>query len=183
MTHGGELLPPRAAQCDITLTCLPFVTGVQFAKENKLKKDLFFRSPENLPNFTHGSARSTERTSEHCVHICLLARVLQPESDKLVKMTICAHRLCVVREIKTGQDVRLLILILFSPGPNWCVVFPRKLSETLQVQTPAVPPGPCQPPRLVGKPKAREVQLRWGESFLSNSNLCGMQLLLMHLFV
>ncbi|XP_028320265.1 fibronectin type-III domain-containing protein 3A isoform X2 [Gouania willdenowi] len=35
------------------------------------------------------------------------------------------------------------------------------LSETLQVQTPAVPPGPCQPPRLAGKPKAREVQLRW----------------------
>ncbi|XP_036380108.1 fibronectin type-III domain-containing protein 3A-like isoform X1 [Megalops cyprinoides] len=36
------------------------------------------------------------------------------------------------------------------------------LSETLQVQTPPVPPGPCLPPRVVGKPKAREVQLRWG---------------------
>ncbi|XP_077063841.1 fibronectin type-III domain-containing protein 3A isoform X5 [Siphateles boraxobius] len=35
------------------------------------------------------------------------------------------------------------------------------LTEALQVQTPAVPPGPCQPPRVVGKPKAREVQIRW----------------------
>ncbi|XP_067896397.1 fibronectin type-III domain-containing protein 3A isoform X3 [Heterodontus francisci] len=36
------------------------------------------------------------------------------------------------------------------------------VSETLLVWTPAVPPGPCQPPRLVGKPRAREIQLRWG---------------------
>ncbi|XP_072254752.1 fibronectin type-III domain-containing protein 3A [Pyxicephalus adspersus] len=34
-------------------------------------------------------------------------------------------------------------------------------SESLLVQTPAVFPGPCQPPRLQGRPRAREVQLRW----------------------
>ncbi|KAK2846702.1 hypothetical protein Q5P01_009701 [Channa striata] len=44
------------------------------------------------------------------------------------------------------------------------------LSETLQVQTPAVPPGPCHPPRLVGKPKAREVQLRWGPPQVDGGN-------------
>ncbi|KAL4691026.1 hypothetical protein H8959_013987 [Pygathrix nigripes] len=36
------------------------------------------------------------------------------------------------------------------------------VSESLLVQTPAVPPGPCLPPRLQGRPKAKEIQLRWG---------------------
>ncbi|XP_036599354.1 fibronectin type-III domain-containing protein 3A isoform X1 [Trichosurus vulpecula] len=36
------------------------------------------------------------------------------------------------------------------------------VSESLLVQTPAVLPGPCFPPRLQGRPKAKEIQLRWG---------------------
>lgn len=73
------------------------------------------------------------------------------------------------------ETVNLFFLLLFFPLRVLIGALSslRKLSETLQVQTPAVPPGPCQPPRLVGKPKAREVQLRWGESFLSNSDVCG----------
>lgn len=49
-----------------------------------------------------------------------------------------------------------------------------QFSETLQVQTPPVPPGPCQPPRVIGKPKAREVQLRWGKNaaFFISMVLC-----------
>uniref|UniRef100_A0A8C9V8W8 Fibronectin type III domain containing 3A n=1 Tax=Scleropages formosus TaxID=113540 RepID=A0A8C9V8W8_SCLFO len=39
-------------------------------------------------------------------------------------------------------------------------------SETLQIQTPIVPPGPCQHPRVVGRPKAREVLLRWGPPYV-----------------
>uniref|UniRef100_A0A4W5L5T9 Fibronectin type-III domain-containing protein n=1 Tax=Hucho hucho TaxID=62062 RepID=A0A4W5L5T9_9TELE len=54
----------------------------------------------------------------------------------------------------------IVVVVVFSHQHVVVVVF--QLSETLQVQTPAVPPGQCQPPRVVGKPKAREVQLRWG---------------------
>lgn len=57
--------------------------------------------------------------------------------------------------LKPGCSYQTRIYCLSDGGQS-------PLSETLQVQTPAVPPGPCQPPRLVGKPKARELQLRWG---------------------
>lgn len=35
------------------------------------------------------------------------------------------------------------------------------VSESLLVQTPAVVPGQCQPPRPQGRPRAKEIQLRW----------------------
>ncbi|XP_061536787.1 LOW QUALITY PROTEIN: fibronectin type-III domain-containing protein 3A [Phycodurus eques] len=57
--------------------------------------------------------------------------------------------------LKPGCSYQMRVYCMSEGGQS-------PLSETLQVQTPAVPPGPCQPPRLVGKPKARELQLRWG---------------------
>uniref|UniRef100_A0A673K2I2 Fibronectin type III domain containing 3A n=1 Tax=Sinocyclocheilus rhinocerous TaxID=307959 RepID=A0A673K2I2_9TELE len=65
-----------------------------------------------------------------------------------------------------GSDVaKYVMLNLISPGCSYqarvhCISAGGE-SQPLQVQTPPVPPGPCQPPRVVGKPKAREVRLRW----------------------
>nr|XP_020759690.1 fibronectin type-III domain-containing protein 3A isoform X1 [Odocoileus virginianus texanus]XP_020759691.1 fibronectin type-III domain-containing protein 3A isoform X1 [Odocoileus virginianus texanus]XP_020759692.1 fibronectin type-III domain-containing protein 3A isoform X1 [Odocoileus virginianus texanus]XP_020759693.1 fibronectin type-III domain-containing protein 3A isoform X1 [Odocoileus virginianus texanus]XP_020759694.1 fibronectin type-III domain-containing protein 3A isoform X1 [Od len=44
------------------------------------------------------------------------------------------------------------------------------VSESLLVQTPAVPPGPCLPPRLQGRPKAKEIQLRWGPPLVNGGS-------------
>uniref|UniRef100_A0A8C2KGQ9 Fibronectin type-III domain-containing protein 3A n=1 Tax=Cyprinus carpio TaxID=7962 RepID=A0A8C2KGQ9_CYPCA len=82
-----------------------------------------------------------------------------------------------------GSDVTKYVAELSEglSGPSWNQVYSGSAMECvcddlspgcsyqarvhcispLQVQTPPVPPGPCQPPRVVGKPKAREVQLRW----------------------
>ncbi|XP_015197385.2 fibronectin type-III domain-containing protein 3A isoform X3 [Lepisosteus oculatus] len=57
--------------------------------------------------------------------------------------------------LKPGSAYQLRVYCISKGGQS-------PLSETLLVQTPAVPPGPCLPPRVVGKPRAREVQLRWG---------------------
>lgn len=57
--------------------------------------------------------------------------------------------------LKPGHSYQTRVYCMSEGGQS-------PLSETLQVQTPAVPPGQCQPPRVVGKPKARELQLRWG---------------------
>uniref|UniRef100_A0A7N8XX76 Fibronectin type-III domain-containing protein 3A n=1 Tax=Mastacembelus armatus TaxID=205130 RepID=A0A7N8XX76_9TELE len=65
--------------------------------------------------------------------------------------------------LKPGCAYQIRVYCLSEGGQS-------PLSETLQVQTPAVPPGPCQPPRVVGKPKAREVQLRWGPPQVDGGN-------------
>ncbi|XP_045070494.1 fibronectin type-III domain-containing protein 3A isoform X2 [Coregonus clupeaformis] len=57
--------------------------------------------------------------------------------------------------LKPGHSYQTRVYCMSEGGQS-------PLSETLQVQTPAVPPGQCQPPHVVGKPKAREVLLRWG---------------------
>lgn len=55
-------------------------------------------------------------------------------------------------------EIHLIGLGLFG----FLVLLFWQVSECLLVQTPAVPPGPCLPPRLQGRPKAKEIQLRWG---------------------
>uniref|UniRef100_A0A8C2AMX1 Fibronectin type-III domain-containing protein 3A n=1 Tax=Cyprinus carpio TaxID=7962 RepID=A0A8C2AMX1_CYPCA len=61
---------------------------------------------------------------------------------------------CVCDDLSPGCSYQARVHCISAGGES-------QLTEPLQVQTPPVPPGPCQPPRVVGKPKAREVQLRW----------------------
>uniref|UniRef100_A0A8I3X6A5 Fibronectin type III domain containing 3A n=1 Tax=Callithrix jacchus TaxID=9483 RepID=A0A8I3X6A5_CALJA len=57
--------------------------------------------------------------------------------------------------LNPGSFYRLRVYCINDGGQS-------AVSESLLVQTPAVPPGPCLPPRLQGRPKAKEIQLRWG---------------------
>ncbi|KAM4700948.1 fibronectin type-III domain-containing protein 3A isoform 1-T1 [Discoglossus pictus] len=57
--------------------------------------------------------------------------------------------------LNPGSTYRLHVYCVSDGGQS-------VVSEPLIVQTPAVCPGTCQPPRPQGKPRAREVQLRWG---------------------
>ncbi|XP_054853994.1 fibronectin type-III domain-containing protein 3A [Eublepharis macularius] len=43
-------------------------------------------------------------------------------------------------------------------------------SDSLLVQTPPMLPGPCQPPRLQGRPRSREIALRWGLPLADNGS-------------
>ncbi|XP_053564335.1 fibronectin type-III domain-containing protein 3A [Bombina bombina] len=56
--------------------------------------------------------------------------------------------------LNPGSTFRLHVYCLSDGGQS-------PVSDSLIVQTPAVVPGLCLPPRVQGKPRAREVQLRW----------------------
>ncbi|KAJ8280661.1 hypothetical protein GJAV_G00057470 [Gymnothorax javanicus] len=62
---------------------------------------------------------------------------------------------CVCEGLKPGSSYQTRVYCVNLGGQS-------PLSDALLVHTPAIPPGPCLPPRVVGRPKAREVQLRWG---------------------
>uniref|UniRef100_A0A6I8P8E2 Fibronectin type-III domain-containing protein 3A n=1 Tax=Ornithorhynchus anatinus TaxID=9258 RepID=A0A6I8P8E2_ORNAN len=57
--------------------------------------------------------------------------------------------------LNPGCSYRLRVYCISDGGQS-------AVSESLLVQTPAVFPGVCLPPRLQGRPKPREIQLRWG---------------------
>ncbi|OWK56204.1 fibronectin type-III domain-containing protein 3A isoform X1 [Lonchura striata] len=66
-----------------------------------------------------------------------------------------ATREHVCDRLNPGSSYRLRVYCVGEGGQS-------TVTDSLLVQTPAVVPGPCQPPRLQGRPRAREIQLRWG---------------------